>query len=178
MRLSFALPCSFTLLLIGCGSAPLPLVPPSIMTIESPAFADGASIPSMFTCDGENVSPPLSVSGVPSGAQSLVLIVDDPDSPSGNFVHWVVYNIDPTVTQVLRGTVPQGGTDGQTSFGEERYGGPCPGTGRHRYVFRLFALDRRLSFERTPTKQVLLSSLQGHVLAETVLVGTYQRLKE
>lgn len=130
-------------------------------------------IPAKYTCDGENVSPPLRFGDIPSGAQSFVLINDDPDAPMGTWVHWVVYNIAPTVTDVPEGMIPAGGAEGKTSFGHPGYGGPCPPAGTHRYIFKLYALDTIVRFAETPTAEELEYAMQGHILARAELVGLY-----
>ncbi|MDD5623230.1 MAG: YbhB/YbcL family Raf kinase inhibitor-like protein [Candidatus Peribacteraceae bacterium] len=143
------------------------------MTITSPAFSAGGPIPVRYTCDGENVSPPLLFTDIPDGTQSLVLLVDDSDARG--WVHWLVYGIDPAVREVEEGTVPLGGSQGVTSFGERTYGGPCPPSDTHRYVFHLFALDRMVLFEKTPDAGQLTSSMEGHILATATLTGNYAR---
>src|SRR5256886_16016020 len=116
------------------------------MKVTSSGFQEGANIPSKFTCDGANTSPPLQISDVPSEAKSLVLIVDDPDAPSGLFTHWLVWNIDPK-TQSIAEANSAGGVEGKNDFGKTGYGGPCPPSGTHRYYFRIFALDQQLSLK-------------------------------
>src|SRR5206468_9894859 len=113
------------------------------MKITSSAFQEGASIPSKFTCDGADTSPPLQIADVPSGAKSLALIVDDPDAPSGLFTHWMVWNISPQTNIIGEGSTRQG-VQGTNDFGKSGYGGPCPPSGMHRYYFKIFALDREL----------------------------------
>lgn len=144
----------------------------SLMKLSSSAFT--TEIPSMYTCDGENVNPPLSISEVPVGTQSLALIVDDPDAPSGDWVHWLVWDIDPTTTQIAENSVP--GTQGTNDFGKPAWGGPCPPSGTHRYFFKLYALDNKLELPSTVKKADLLDAMQRHILEETELVGNYQRL--
>jgi Raf kinase inhibitor-like YbhB/YbcL family protein len=148
------------------------------MQISSPAFDD--AMPSRFTCDGFDVSPPLSMSEVPSGAVSLVLIVDDPDAPDPAapkmvWDHWVVWGIDPGVRDVPEGTVPEGGTQGRNSWGRNDYGGPCPPVGTHRYFFKLYALDVALSMSTDSTKKSVEMAIQGHILDDAELIGTYHR---
>ncbi len=148
------------------------------MHIVTPAFIRNGQIPAAYTCDGENLSPPFAFSGIPEGAQSLALIVDDPDAPSGDWVHWIVYNIDPSVTDVSKGTVPPGGTEGMGSDGNAAYGGPCPPSGSHRYFFRLYALDTALEFGERPDKASLLRAMEGHILAEDAIMGKYARAQQ
>src|SRR5205823_7227862 len=113
------------------------------MKITSSAFQEGANIPSKFSCDGANTSPPLQISDVPSEAKSLVLIVDDPDAPSGLFTHWTVWNISPQISSIPEGSTPKG-VQGTNDFGKSGYGGPCPPSGAHHYYLKIFALDRDL----------------------------------
>jgi hypothetical protein len=148
------------------------------MQITSPAFADNTPIPDRFTCRGDDISPPLDITGVPEGAESLVLIVDDPDAPdpaAPKFVweHWVLWNIAPGTSAIGAGTVPAGAVQGTNSWGRTRYGGPCPPIGTHRYFFKLFALDTTLALSTTSIKADVETAMQGHVLAQTELLGLY-----
>jgi hypothetical protein len=149
--------------------------------LTSTAFAEGKPIPAKYTCDGADVSPPLKWSSVPEGTKSLALISDDPDAPVGTWVHWVIYNIPPDATELAEGvpkseTLTNGATQGMTDFKRVGYGGPCPPQGGpHRYFFKLYALDTTLSLKRGATKQELLRTMEGHILAEGQLMGTYQR---
>jgi Raf kinase inhibitor-like YbhB/YbcL family protein len=148
---------------------------PFAMTLESIAFGNNDLIPSTYTCDGENVNPPLTISRVPEGAKSLVLIMDDPDSPRGTWVHWLVYNLEPFTTQIPENIGLIGGK-GMNSWKKSGYGGPCPQTGEHRYVFKLYALDTSSTVsDVTPTKADIESMMHGHILAEAQLVGRYKR---
>lgn len=148
--------------------------------VKSPAFNEGAGIPAEHTCDGADISPPLQWTGVPAEAKSLALIADDPDAPAGDWVHWVLYDLPPDVSQ-LPAAVPAtarlstGGAQGKTDFGRTGYGGPCPPHGSHRYFFKIYALDTLLRLEPGATKKELLKAMQGHVLAEGQLMGKYQR---
>lgn len=142
--------------------------------LTSSAFSHYQPIPKKYTCDGENISPPLTISGIPKETQSLLLTVDDPDSPSGEFVHWVVANILPDVREIEEGTIPSRSTSGMTNFGKESYGGPCPPKGTHRYFFTLYALDIKLGLIGK-TKKELMDSVNGHSLAKALLIGTYTR---
>ena len=154
----------------------------SKMQITSTAFADGAEIPAQHTCQGGDASPPLAFEGVPAAAKSLALVVDDPDAPDPKapkmtWVHWVVYNIPPTaggLTGALK-ALPAGAAGGLNDWKREGWGGPCPPIGRHRYFFKLYALDVVLSGLGAPTKAQLLDAMQGHVVAEATLMGTYQK---
>lgn len=145
------------------------------MKLESPAFEAGHPIPQKYTCDGENVSPPFLIGGVPAGAQSLVLTVTDPDAPNGNWVHWTVWNIDPAVGEIVEGVAPQGSVEGMTSFGKPGYGGPCPPTGTHVYIFKLYAIDTMLPEDPTFDKQKIKDLMRGHVVGKTLLRGFYER---
>ncbi len=154
------------------------------LELTSPAFAQGAVIPSRYTCEGEDVSPPLQWRGVPAGARSLVLIVDDPDAPDPaaprmTWVHWVLYNLPPDSTGLPQGTtsrdLPAGTGEGRNDWGRTGYGGPCPPVGRHRYFFKLYALDTVLEGLATPTKAEVEAAMAGHVLEQAQLMGTYQK---
>ena len=145
------------------------------MIISTPAFKNGENIPSKYTCDGENINPPLEISGVPTGTKSLVLIMDDPDSPSGTWLHWSVWNISPQTTEIPENSVPAGAKEGLTSFGEIGYGGPCPHSGKHRYFFRLYALDSKLDLPQGASRTELEQAMAGHILAEAELMGLYER---
>lgn len=147
----------------------------SKLSIASPAFNHEAEIPAIFTCDGENVSPPLSISGVPEGARSLALIVDDSDAPDGTFTHWIVMDIPPTTTEIAQGSVPEGAVEGTTSFGRPGYSGPCPPSGLHRYFFTLYVLDQKLGFNNQTTREALEQAMQGHMLGQTYFYGRYNR---
>ncbi len=143
------------------------------MEIMSPAFEDEGLIPGKYTCDGEDVNPPLKIDAVPDGAESLALIMDDPDAPSGTFVHWVVWNIDPGVSEIEADSVP--GEQGLNSFKKTDYGGPCPPSGTHRYYFKLYALDTTLDLGSDTTKGKLENAIEGHVIAQTQVMGKYSR---
>jgi Raf kinase inhibitor-like YbhB/YbcL family protein len=154
------------------------------LTITSTAFAPNGAIPALYTCEGRDISPPLDWRGVPAGTKSLALIVDDPDAPDPaapkmTWVHWVLYAIPPSATGLAEAVgpaaLPAGTREGHNDFGRTAYGGPCPPVGRHRYFFKLYALDAALRDLDRPTKAVLEKAMQGHVLAEATLVGTYQK---
>ena len=144
------------------------------MKITSSAFSEGGIIPSKFSCDGSDTSPPLQIEGTPQGAKGLVLIVDDPDAPSGLFTHWLVWNIDPGTRSIAEGGSP-GGTEGKNDFGKSGYGGPCPPSGSHRYYFRIYAMDRRLDLPGGSKLNELNAAMKGHVLAQAELMGHYAR---
>lgn len=140
------------------------------MKLISPAFAPNTAIPAAYTCYGDNLAPPLLFQDVPAAAKSLVLQVHDPDAPSGDFLHWLVWNIPP-FTQAVDSTLPTGAVQGMNDFGKPDYGGPCPPSGMHRYIFELFALDTLLD-EQLATRQAVLAAMRGHVLASVELIGT------
>ena len=150
------------------------------MRLTSPAFHDGEEIPQKYTCEGANISPPLAWTGVPPGARSLALVVDDPDAPdpeapTTTWVHWVVFDLQPTRKNLHEnvGALAHGGV-GHNDWNRAGWGGPCPPIGRHRYFFKLYALDRVLELSR-PTKADLERAMAGHILAEATLVGTYKK---
>lgn len=151
------------------------------LTLRSTAFSPHGPIPSQYTCDSANTAPPLQWSNVPPGAKSLALIVDDPDAPDPKapkltFVHWVVYDIPPTTTGLPEGgMLPTGARHGTNDGKKTGYTGPCPPTGRHRYFFKLYALDTMLGDLRTPTKRDLEAAMRGHGLEQAELIGLYER---
>ena len=156
------------------------------LAITSTAFAHNAEIPSVYTCEGSDISPPLAWSGVPASAKSLALIVDDPDAPDPaapkmTWVHWVLYGIPPTTPglpeAVKPSALPQGTREGINDWKRTGYGGPCPPIGRHRYFHKLYALDAVLPDLDRPDKHALEKAMQGHVLAQAVLLGTYRKRK-
>jgi Raf kinase inhibitor-like YbhB/YbcL family protein len=142
------------------------------MKIASPAFADGADMPSRFTCEGLDINPELIIENVPAGTKSLVLIVDDPDAPMKTWIHWVVYDIPP-VGSIAEDSVP--GKQGANDFGRLDWGGPCPPSGKHRYYFRIYALDSMLGLNEGVDRRTLEKAMEGHVLGKAELVGLYKR---
>lgn len=155
------------------------------MKISSSAFEHQGKIPAKYTCVGEDISPPLRFEDVPADAKSLVLIVDDPDAPmahstgsgSSTWVHWVVFNIPPDLKEVRENSAPEGGIEGDTSFGKPGYGGPCPPSGEHRYFFKLYALSDMLTFEHLEkmNKQTVEEKMKGKILGEAGLVGLFSK---
>ncbi len=148
--------------------------------LTSPHFQDGDSIPSAFSCDGQDVSPELNWEGTPPDTASLALILDDPDAPGGTWDHWVVFNIPADRTGLSDGIEPRerledGSVHGFNSWGQLGYGGPCPPDGTHRYMFQLYALDMMLDLPVGASKAELLQAIEGHILGEVVLMGTYTR---
>jgi Raf kinase inhibitor-like YbhB/YbcL family protein len=146
------------------------------MKITSSAFQEGGNIPSKFSCDGADTSPPLQISDIPSGAKSLVLIIDDPDAPSGLFTHWAVWNISPQTNTIDEGSTPKG-VQGTNDFGKSGYGGPCPPAGTHRYYFKILALDRELDLPFGAKRGQLDAAMKSHVVAQGELMGRYSRKK-
>lgn len=169
--------CSLCLFLLSCQSLspPLSLQSPVFMNLQSPAFQNQASIPALYTCDDQDVNPPLQISEVPSEAKSLVLIVDDPDAPRGDWVHWLLWNIDPATAEILENSVPTGAVQGLTDFGNNEWGGPCPPSGTHRYFFKLYVLDTILDISASNKKTDLEAAMKNHILEQTQLIGLYQR---
>lgn len=138
------------------------------MRLSSPAFADGQEIPVKYTCRGENVSPRLDIEDIPANAESLALIVDDPDAPGGVWSHWVVYDMAP-LNSIAEGSAP--GRHGSNDFGNQRYDGPCPPSGSHRYFYKVYALDTKLNLAEGKSQQEVEEAMRGHVLGEAELVG-------
>lgn len=176
------IPCLIIALLVGCKSEEQ-LLKEGEMALElsSSAFQEGGEIPTKYTCEGQDVSPTLTWGGLPAGTQSLALIVDDPDAPVGVFTHWVLFNL-PADSRGLPEAMPtqaqlsDGSLQGKNDFGKIGYGGPCPPPGRpHRYQFTLYALDQTLDLKAGASKKQVLDAMQGHILAQGRLTGTYQR---
>lgn len=149
---------------------------PGDTRLTSNAFENNGAMQPIFTCEGHNFSPPLTIAGVPGAAASLALTTVDADGPGGGFVHWTVYNIDPATTDVPEDTVPGGGIEGQTSLGDGGYFGPCPPSGVHHYVFTLYALDTTLTLDPATAGLVEIEdAMQGHILDQFSFAGTYSR---
>lgn len=174
------------LLLGACNAETVPVTEPpnttvapgDTMQITSSAFADNTPIPDLYTCKGEDLSPPLDIGGVPAGAMSLVLVVTDPDAPDPAapkvvWEHWLMWNIAPDTSSIEAGRVPAGAVQGTNSWGRTDYGGPCPPIGTHRYFFKLYALDTTLALGTSSIKADVETAMQGHILAEVELVGLY-----
>lgn len=142
------------------------------MRLTSPAFENNGYIPKKFTCDGEDINPALEISDIADKAQSLALIIDDPDAPMGTWVHWVVFNI-PIITRIEENSIP--GKQGRNDFGRRDYGGPCPPSGTHRYFFKIYTLDKKLDLAEGISKQDLENAMQGHILDKAELIGLYKR---
>jgi len=150
------------------------------MDLNSQAFRPGGMIPAKYTCDGADISPPLTLPDPPAGTKSFALIMDDPDAPVGTWVHWVIWNI-PATTRALEENVPKtaslpnGARQGTNDFKRIGYGGPCPPSGTHRYFFKLYALDTTLNLPPETTKSVLEDTMRGHILVQADLIGKYTR---
>jgi len=162
------------------SSTPTPQTTGGSIKLTSSAFKDGEQIPRQYTCDGVNVSPPLEWSGVPKSAKTVAIIVEDPDAPSGTWVHWVVYNLPADnigMVENLPSTenLKAGGLQGRNDFGNIGYGGPCPPSGTHRYLFRIYALDSDLALKAGATKAEVEKAMEGHIVAQGQLMGTYRK---
>lgn len=145
------------------------------MEITSPEFSDYEKIPQKFTCQGENTNPKLVFRDIPKGTKSLVLHIDDPDSPSGAFTHWLVINISPETTEIEENSVPKGATEGKNSAGQIGYMGPCPMHGEHRYIFNLYALNTVLNLHHSPDLEDLETQIRAHLIGRCQLTGLYQK---
>lgn len=163
-------------------SSPSPEAGAMALAISSGSFANGGNIPKKFTCDGADVSPELSWTNPPAGAESFALIADDPDAPVGTWTHWVIFDLPPTTRSLPEGVskmmdkLPDGGSQGLNDFGKIGYGGPCPPPGKvHRYFFKLYALDRKLGLKPGSTRARLEQAMQSHVLDEADWMGKYRR---
>jgi Raf kinase inhibitor-like YbhB/YbcL family protein len=160
-------------LMTGTARAKIPQEEP--MKLSSPDFGEGGNIPERFTCDGKDITPTLKIDGVPKEAKSLVLIVDDPDAPVGNFTHWLMWNVLPDLTEIATNRPPSHAVQGVNDFGKSKYSGPCPPSGVHRYYFRLYALDTALALPPKSKRKAVDSGIKGHILAEATLMGRYAR---
>ena len=143
--------------------------------ISSPAFENNGTIPKKYGCVGANVNPALQIAGVPPGTKSLALVFDDIDAPGGSYVHWIVWKIDPGAGEIRENSVPEGAVQGINDFKKQNYGGPCPPTRPHRYLFKVYALDTVLDLQPTSTKPDLEKAMAGHILGQTELKGTYKK---
>jgi len=182
-----ALILSLVTILLSCSCDNSPPADPGAkgdrkmeINITSSAFEQGGLIPSKYTCDGANVSPPLKWDAVPEATQSIALICDDPDAPMGTWVHWVLYNLPQQTNQLHEKfpddeTLPDGTRQGVSDFGKTGYGGPCPPSGTHRYYFKIYALDKKLLITPVADKAALLKAMKDHILAQGQLMGKYKR---
>ncbi|HVE81073.1 MAG TPA: YbhB/YbcL family Raf kinase inhibitor-like protein [Candidatus Dormibacteraeota bacterium] len=143
------------------------------MKLISPVFENNSAIPPKYTCQGENINPPLNYVDVPEDAQSLALVVDDPDAPSGNFVHWLVWDIDPATPGIGENSVPEHAVQGRNDFGRQNYGGPCPHSGTHRYCFRLYALKTKLNLPPSASKSELEEAMKDKIIKHAEIGGQY-----
>jgi hypothetical protein len=147
------------------------------MKLSSEAFLNNSNLPVKYTCDGQNINPALQISEMPDLAQSLVLIFEDPDAPAGIFVHWLIWNIDPKTTEIAENSLPEGAKQGLTSAGRTGYVPPCPPSGTHHYIFKLYALDTVLNLTPNAGKDNLEQAMQGHILDSAELISLYSRKK-
>jgi Raf kinase inhibitor-like YbhB/YbcL family protein len=143
------------------------------LIISSPVFTNNNFIPEKYSCDGDGINPPIFIEKVPERTESLALIMDDPDAASGTFVHWIIWNIDPALSQIAEDSVP--GVEGLNSGGRKGYTGPCPPSSKHRYFFKVFALDSMVSLNANSKKGDLEKAMEGHVLAKGEIMGLYRR---
>ena len=144
------------------------------MKLISSAFNHGNPIPSKYTCDGQDISPPLAFSDIPENTKSFALIMDDPDAPMGIWDHWIIFNMFSSIQNINEGETPKS-MGGRNSWGRTGYGGPCPPSGEHRYFFKAYALDTELNLEEGVTKEELIEAMNGHIVGKAVLMGTYSR---
>ncbi len=170
----------FKSLIIGLLSAGFSLLvnAENTLSINSSAFTDGGKLPKQYTCNGKDISPPIAISGAPEGTQSFVLIMDDPDAPSGTWLHWLVYNLPANTTEIAEKSSKKpvwddGTMQGKNSWDEARYGGACPPDGEHRYFFKLYALDTKLDLKKKARLGKVKKAMKGHILAETVIMAKY-----
>jgi len=145
--------------------------------VSSTAFSDGGMIPEKFTCDGENVNPPIEIKNVPKGTKSLALIVDDPDAPIGTWDHWLMWNLDPKTAKVQENATPPQAKVGKNDYKKMAYGGPCPPFGEHRYYFKVYALDKELDLPKGEKRKALERAFKDHIISEGKMMGRYKRAK-
>jgi Raf kinase inhibitor-like YbhB/YbcL family protein len=169
--------CAVAVAVSGCSGDGERADPPaggaSVITVTSPAFGDGQPIPQRYTCDGDEVSPPLAWSGIPGDAAALALVVDDPDAPGGTYVHWTVVGIDPSRHGVDEGSVPAGGVEVANSSGDASYAGPCPPSGTHHYRFTVYALDRDVHVTPDESLDAVFSAIDRASVGQGTLTGSY-----
>ena len=144
------------------------------LNLTSPAFEHMEEIPAKYTCQGDDINPPLKIGGIPGNAASLVLIVDDPDAPMGTWNHWVMWNI-PLISSIPEDSVPAEAVQGLNSWPKNKYGGPCPPSGTHRYFFKLYALDTKLTLGNGSGKKDVAQAMQGHIISQATLIGLYKK---
>ena len=143
--------------------------------LTSPDFANNQNIPRQYSCDGVNINPTLIINNVPNGTKGMAIIVDDPDAFMGSWIHWLIWNIPANTSRISAGSAPLGSIEGINGFGNNKYEGPCPPKGTHRYLFKLFALDTPLNLDKNSKKADLENAMKGHVLDQTELTGLYSR---
>jgi Raf kinase inhibitor-like YbhB/YbcL family protein len=148
---------------------------PKQIKLSSIAFEHEGTIPDKYSCKGNDISPPLTISGVPNGTKSLVLIMDDPDAPYKTWVHWIVYNIDPRQNTIAENTIPWNAEVGQSDFGVDEYRGPCPPIGKHKYSLRIYALDAKIAVEKGPTLAKIEKLMDSHILDTYELLGYFEK---
>lgn len=144
------------------------------MKITSTEFTHNQNLPAKYSCDGNDVNPPLTISDTPEGTKSLVLIHDDPDAPVGTWVHWLLWNISPDTTEIAENSTPSGAVTGKNSWNETKYGGACPPSGTHRYFFKIYALDTTLNLSPNSKSADIEAAMKGHVLDKAELIGLYR----
>lgn len=149
--------------------------PALTIEIKGRDFKNYENIPNRYTCDGKDINPELIFANVPVPAKSLVLIIDDPDAPSGSYDHWILYNMPANITKLEEDTVPEGAKQGKNSAGGEKYIGPCPPTGTHHYRFKLYAIDTILDFKTPPDKAEILGKMDGHIIGRGEMTVSYER---
>ncbi len=142
------------------------------LAVQSEVFANNGHIPPKYTCEGENVNPPLEISDIPEETKSIAIIMEDPDAPAGDFTHWLLWNVSPT-EEIAENT--NQGISGMNDFGKTGYGGPCPPSGAHHYYFRVFALDKELNITAGESKAAMLEAMNGHILATGELMGRFKK---
>jgi len=145
-----------------------------MLKITSPVFDHEGIIPKKYTCQGDDVNPELVIEGIPEETKSLVLIMDDPDAPIGTWDHWIVWNLDPSISKIEEDSTPKGGVVGKNSWERNNYGGPCPPSGSHRYYFKLYALDTKFALEEKSNKKTVEKAIKDHVIEQAVLMGKYK----
>lgn len=145
------------------------------MQLTSPSFANGSNIPPKYTCDGENINPPLVINKIPKKTKSLVLVVNDPDAPSGNWLHWSLWNIPATTKEIKENSIPTGTVIGNNDFSLKTYRGPCPPSGTHRYFFKLYALDSLINLPPGANISKLEAKIKNHIIEKTELIGKYKK---
>lgn len=174
MKKIFLLLAILTIVLAACSSNQNLDQNSPHLNLTSSDFKDGKRIPTKYTCEGLDMSPPLEISNVPVNTKSLTIIMEDPDADGGSWIHWIVFNVPSNTKNITAGQQPEGNA-GINSFNTLVYGGPCPPTKEHRYFFKLYALDKTLNLEEGASKEQVISEMKGHILAQTTLTGRYKK---